>query len=158
MTRVVLANHSDFQEQKTEVETYMLRLGYQVLFIPKFHSELNPIERVWGQAKVYTRKFINFSLIRLRKIPNPALDSVSTDTIRKYFRKIQEHEGPQRRKQAGREVEQEAKLYKLQRRVVFSRNLLIISHCNNFRSSVFDMLNIICISSYDFVMCCSLHM
>ena len=81
--RVVLANHSNFQEKKTVVETYMLSLGYQVLFIPKFHCELNLIERVWGQANIYTRKFTNLSLIHLRNILNPVLDSVSTDTIRK---------------------------------------------------------------------------
>ena len=80
----VLANHSDFQEEKTVVETYLLSLGYQVLFIPKLYCELNPIERVWGQVKVYTRKFTSFSLICLIKILNPAQDSVSADTIR-YF-------------------------------------------------------------------------
>ena len=66
------------------VDTSLLNLGYLVLFIPKFHCEQNPIESVWGQAKVYTRKFTNFSLIHLRKILNPALDSVSIDTKRKY--------------------------------------------------------------------------
>ena len=103
--RVVLATHSDFQEEKTVVETYLLNLGYQVLFTPKLHCELNPRERVWGQAKVYTRKFTNFSLIHLRKNLNPTVDSVSTDTIRKYFRKIQGYERAYiyiERKQAGR--------------------------------------------------------
>ena len=80
---IVLANYSTFQEERTVVEAYLLCLGYQVLFIPKFHCEQNPMEHVWGQAKVYTCKFTNFSLIRFRKIPNPALDSVSTDTLRK---------------------------------------------------------------------------
>ena len=90
--RIVLFNHSNFQEEKTVVGTFLLSLGYQVLFILKFHCELNPIVRVWSQAKVYTREFTNFSLVFLRKILNPALDSVSTDTIRKYFRKIQDYE------------------------------------------------------------------
>ena len=47
--RVVLANHRDFQEEKTE--TYLLSLDYQVSFILKFYWELNPIECVWDQAQ-----------------------------------------------------------------------------------------------------------
>ena len=74
--RVVLATHSE-----AVVEIYLLNRGYQVLFIPKFHCKLNPTERVWGQARVYTHKFTNFSLIRLRKILNPVLDSILTDTL-----------------------------------------------------------------------------
>ena len=34
------------------VETYLLSLGYQVLFIPKFHCEQNLIDHMWSQAKV----------------------------------------------------------------------------------------------------------
>ena len=73
-------------------------LGYQVLFIPKSDCELNPIERVWDQAKVYTRKFTNFSLILLRKVLNPALDSVSTDTIIKTSEDPRIRESLHRRK------------------------------------------------------------
>ena len=65
---VVLATHRNFQEKKTMVETYLLSLDYQVLFITTFHWKLNPIERVLGQAKFYTCKFTNFSLILLRKV------------------------------------------------------------------------------------------
>ena len=39
------------QKKKTG-EDYLVKRGHIVLFIPKFHCELNPIERVWGQAKV----------------------------------------------------------------------------------------------------------
>ena len=52
--RVVLANHEDFRTEKTLVEHYLHEKGFKAVFLPKFHCELNPIERVWGQAKVYT--------------------------------------------------------------------------------------------------------
>ena len=75
-------------------------------FIPKFHCEMNPIERVWGQAKRYTRAHTNFTIAGLRNIIQPGLDSVSVDLIRKYFRKAREYERAYREgHQAGMEVE-----------------------------------------------------
>ena len=58
--RTVLANHDDFRMEQTIVERFLSDRGHIVLFVPKFHCELNPIERVWGQAKVYTRMYTNF--------------------------------------------------------------------------------------------------
>ena len=90
------------------------------MFIPKFHCELNPIERVWGQAKVYSRMYTNFTLPHLRQIIDPALDFVSTDLIRKYFRKVMEyHKAYLEGKKAGKELEKAVKLYKSHRRVFF---------------------------------------
>ena len=105
--RVVLTNHEDFRTEKTIVEHYLTDLGHLVVFIPKFHCEFNPIERLWGQAKVYCRTYTNFTLRHLREIINPALDEMSTDTICKYFRKAAEYEKAYREgKQAGKEVEE----------------------------------------------------
>ena len=53
--RKALNNMTDFKYEKTKVEKYLSRRGHRVIFIPKFHCELNPIERCWGQAKRYTR-------------------------------------------------------------------------------------------------------
>ena len=89
-----------------------------MLFVPKFHCELNPIERVWGQAKVHTRTYTNFTLPRLRANVNPALDSVSTDLIRKYFRRVLEYERAYLEgEKAGIELEQAVKVYKSHRRI-----------------------------------------
>ena len=79
--RVILANHEDFRNEKTLVEHYFLSRGHRVFFIPKFHCELNPIERVWGQSKRYTRAHANFTLPGLRRILAPALDSTKLDNI-----------------------------------------------------------------------------
>ena len=118
--RVVLANHDDFRNEKTVVETFLVGRGHIVFFIPKFHCELNPIERVWGQAKVFSRKHSNSTVQRLRSIIRPALDSVSPDLIRKYFRKAQDYERAYLAgKQAGKELEQAIKVYKSHRRIFF---------------------------------------
>ena len=75
---------------------------------------------MWGQAKVYARKYTNFTIARLHEIINPALDSVDIDLIRKYFRKSMEYEKAYKEgKKAGSEVETAIKLYKSHRRIFF---------------------------------------
>ena len=102
--RTILSNHHDFATEKNMVEHLLDKECLSGTFVPKFHCELNPIERVWGQAKKYSRAHTNFTLVRLRTIIGPALDSVSTDLIRKYFRRVREYEQAYLEgKQAGKE-------------------------------------------------------
>ena len=42
----ILEEMRDFKFQKTRVEELILSKGHRVMFIPKFHCEINPIERV----------------------------------------------------------------------------------------------------------------
>ena len=52
----------------------------------------------------------------LRQIVNPALDSVSADLIRKFFRKVQDYENAYLEgKKAGKELEKAIKVYKSHR-------------------------------------------
>jgi hypothetical protein len=60
--RVVLSNHEDFANEKTIVEHFLHDRGHLAFFVPKFHCELNAIERVWGQAKVYCRGHTHFTV------------------------------------------------------------------------------------------------
>ena len=83
----ILSQHDDFRDEKTIVESYLLAKGHLVMFFPKFHCELNSIERVWAQAKRYTRGHCNYTFNGLLHTVGPALDSVDTVLIRKYFRK-----------------------------------------------------------------------
>jgi len=41
-------------------------VGHRCLFLPKFHCELNWIERYWGCAKKYARRHCGYSLTALR--------------------------------------------------------------------------------------------
>ena len=113
-----------FVPKKTVVEKLFDWKGTQRLCcVPKFHCEVNQIERVWGQAKVYIRTHTKYTLPRLRQIVRPGLDSVSLDLIRSTLgrsRTIYETaylEG----KQAGKELEQAVKVYKSHRRI-FSKS------------------------------------
>ena len=85
-----LNEFDDFKNEKSRVEKELLRLGHRVMFLPKFHPELNPIERVWGKAKVYTRDHCNYTFTGLQNTIIPAFQSVTIDNIRKYFRKSRE--------------------------------------------------------------------
>lgn len=121
--RIVLSNHDDFAHEQTIVEHYCESRGHLGFFLPKFHCELNAIERVWAQANVYCRAHTNFTLMKLRQIINPALDSVSTDLIRKYARKARDFERAYLEgHKAGKPVQQVIKIYKSHRRV-FTDNL-----------------------------------
>ena len=91
-TQTVLSFHEDFATENTIVELYLKDRGDQEYFLPKFHCELNPIERAWVQAKVHCHAYNNFTIRRLRQIMNPALDSVTVDLICKYSRKARDYE------------------------------------------------------------------
>jgi len=59
-------------------------------FLPKFHPELNPIERVWSRMKWHIRKYCDGSLQSLEKYMNEGLaeSNLSLSLIRKYCRLI----------------------------------------------------------------------
>ena len=54
--RKVLTAERDFREQKCQLQEELEARGQVVLFLPKFHCELTPIELYWCQAKWYCRK------------------------------------------------------------------------------------------------------
>src|SRR5882724_11837313 len=47
----MLYNETDFSEVKSLLETTCQARGFQVLYLPKFHHELNFIEQCWGSSK-----------------------------------------------------------------------------------------------------------
>ena len=65
--QAVLASHVDFKHEKSRIETLLINRGHIPIFLPKYHPEINPIERVWAQLKRYTKGHCNYSLPSLRK-------------------------------------------------------------------------------------------
>lgn len=86
--RAKLASHTDFKEEKTRIEHYLHEKGHICMLLPKFHCEINPIERCWAQAKRHTRAFSNYTIEKLRKNVPEGLDSVTLENIQKHFRKV----------------------------------------------------------------------
>ncbi|EJF55475.1 hypothetical protein DICSQDRAFT_73804 [Dichomitus squalens LYAD-421 SS1] len=55
--RRLLYEQPDFRSVKSLLKLEMEACGVHVLFLPKFHCELNPIEQCWGYAKNIYRRF-----------------------------------------------------------------------------------------------------
>jgi len=49
--RRILYNEPDFVNVKSLLEEHCEKRGYLVLFLPKYHCELNFLEMVWGKSK-----------------------------------------------------------------------------------------------------------
>lgn len=81
----LLYTEPDFAEGESKLEILAKALGIQVMFLPKFHCELNPIEQCWGYAKRVYRFFPTSSReAQLEKNALEALSEVPLTSIRKY--------------------------------------------------------------------------
>ena len=89
--RAILGSHPDFKGEKSRVERFLLEKGHIAYLLPKYHCELNPIERVWAQSKKYTKAYCNYSIHSLRKNIIPGLESVPLESIQKHFRKVRHY-------------------------------------------------------------------
>lgn len=49
--RQMLFSEPDFMQVESILETEIKERGFHIIFLPKFHCELNPIEQCWGYAK-----------------------------------------------------------------------------------------------------------
>ena len=87
--RLVLRSHADFKNEKTALEHVVQEKEQRAIYLPMFHCELNPIERVWGEAKRFTRSHCDYTFAGLEHTVIHAFESVGLDTIRKYFGNIE---------------------------------------------------------------------
>ncbi|CUA75192.1 Periplasmic nitrate reductase [Rhizoctonia solani] len=88
--RRALLNQPDFESRDSNLEEAARELGTRVIFLPKYHCELNPIEQCWGFAKEKYRKMppTNREAVMIRYILD-AIDSIPLETIRKYAARSQ---------------------------------------------------------------------
>ena len=116
--RLALQQMHDFKYEKTKLENLLVSYGYRGIFIPKFHCELNPVERVWAQSKKYTCAHCDYSFKGLVGTITPSLDSITLDSIRKFFRKTRDYiRAYKEGLTAGPELENAVKKYKSHRKV-----------------------------------------
>jgi hypothetical protein len=83
--RRVLFNQPDFAHVDTILEATCDARGFQVLFLPKFHCELNFIEQCWGYAKrLYRLNPESTREDQLEKNALTALDAIPLISMRRY--------------------------------------------------------------------------
>ena len=88
---VALLKHPDFRDEKSLIEQLIMKSGHIPILLPKFHPEINPIERVWAQLKRYTKGHCKYSIPSLRKNIPLAYDSVTLENIQNHFRKVRHY-------------------------------------------------------------------
>jgi hypothetical protein len=88
-----LAHQPDFLAQKTALEEVVDKHNeesgthHEVDFLPKFHCELNPIERVWAALKFHLRRVCPGSAAKLREcLPSALHTAVPPTSWGRYFR------------------------------------------------------------------------
>lgn len=84
----ILEQHHDFKNEKCKLQHFMESKGHKVIFLPKYHPELNPIERVWAQSKRFTKAYCKYNLPSPRNTIPQGLDSVTVENIQNYHRKV----------------------------------------------------------------------
>ena len=86
--RRVLASQPDFVAQRSMLEETAELLGARVIFLPKFHCELNPIEYLWGYAKKLVRMQSDGTRNTLLQLVPTTLRSCPLSTIRRWYARM----------------------------------------------------------------------
>lgn len=84
-----LSQCADFRAQQNALEELITKAGHRCIFLPKFHPELNFIERVWGHIKRWLRQNCLYTMDGLWNQIDKALSEEVTPVAlqRKFARK-----------------------------------------------------------------------
>ena len=84
----LLSEQSDFKQQQNAIQELILPRGHLCIFLPKYHPELNFIERYWSRVKWHARRYSDGSVATLKKTTDVALGEEACDLalIRRYAR------------------------------------------------------------------------
>lgn len=82
--RRILFNQPDFTNRTTGLQEHYEARGYEVLFVPKFHPEVNCVEQCWGYSKrLYRQCPASPTMVDLERNAVAALDSIPLDVIQR---------------------------------------------------------------------------
>ncbi|KAI1781774.1 hypothetical protein LXA43DRAFT_1105349 [Ganoderma leucocontextum] len=110
--RRLLFNQPDFRDVESLLETHCKTRGFPILFLPKFHCELNFIEQCWGYAKRVYRQAPPSSLeADLERNALEALEAVPLVSIRRFYTRSHRFMDAYRRGLTGKQAAWAAKKY-----------------------------------------------
>jgi hypothetical protein len=84
--RDLLASQEDFASAKPWMRELCASRGHLLDFYPKFHCELNWIERMWGYVKRQLRQQCEYKFSTLRDLFPCLLLAVPVDVCRRFYR------------------------------------------------------------------------
>lgn len=68
------------KEKKYEVDEIALQMGHDVVRLPPYHCQYNPIELIWAQVKgEVANKNNSFKIVDVENLANNAIESVTID-------------------------------------------------------------------------------
>mgnify|MGYP006919658173 CR=1 FL=1 len=84
----LLSEQPDFKLQQNAIQELILSRGHYCIFLPKFHPELNFIERYWSRVKWYARQHSDGTKAGLKTVTDKALSEEACDLalMRRYAR------------------------------------------------------------------------
>eukprot|EP00903_Cladosiphon_okamuranus_P014571 g13514.t1 len=82
----IISEVKAFKEQMNRVEELFEAAGHACIFLPKYHPELNAIERFWGYTKSIERRVCDYSVLSLLARLPVTLSTVSLSLCRKWAR------------------------------------------------------------------------
>ena len=102
-------------QKKTLIEKLCKRRGHKCFFLPKYHCELNPIEKIWMYCKKYMKNHCDYSVTTLRNNIPKSFEGIPKQFFHKVFRKVREYERAYRENRQA-DVPKALKEYKSHRR------------------------------------------
>jgi len=73
------------------LEELAMKMGHEVIRLPPYHWQYNPIELIWAQVKnQVVAKNKTFKMVDIEKLTHEALDSVTKHDWEKYVRHTEE--------------------------------------------------------------------
>ena len=86
----LLSEQDDFKEQQNAIQELIVSRGHHCIFLPKYHPELNFIERYWSRVKWYARQHSDGTVAGLKATAAAAMKPVGgccdLALIRRYAR------------------------------------------------------------------------
>jgi hypothetical protein len=83
----VLSQEADFLEQKEWLSEVVEAAGFEIIYFPKYHCELNFIEMIWGWIKSYHRRMCTYNYNDLKNnLPDTVENRLPIAFIRRASR------------------------------------------------------------------------